>query len=73
MLPHEAAGIWTPIPRKLREDSNIIAEAIRNVMEIKIGAIALGRMYRVMITLSRWPMAFPPSTESFSLTDRTVP
>ncbi len=72
-MPQDAAGGWTPSPRKDRAASIMMAVDRLNVACTITGASALGRMARSMIRPSCAPRAREASTNSFCLTDSAVP
>src|SRR5439155_25404215 len=43
MFPHDGVGTWTPRPRKLKEDSAMMAPPTPKVAPTMMGAMALGR------------------------------
>ncbi|MNC76091.1 hypothetical protein D3C75_1277440 [compost metagenome] len=59
MLPQLAVGGCTPMPRKLRPDSAMIAAATPKVALTMIGASAFGRMWRKTIRGVLSPRATP--------------
>jgi hypothetical protein len=72
MFPHEAAGGCTPIPRKLKEASCRIEDAVLKVAVMITGGMAFGSIYRVIILELRAPLARADSTYSFSFMDSTL-
>ena len=57
IFPQDACGVWTPIPRKLNEDSVKIAPATRNEIFAHTGGIAFGstsesRIFGVLIPIA---------------------
>ncbi|MNY45113.1 hypothetical protein D3C86_1801950 [compost metagenome] len=67
MLPQVAFGGCTPKPRKLSEDSIIMAEAMLFVAPTIVTGIRPGKICRQMMPEALWPEALAYSTYSRSL------
>src|SRR5450759_442952 len=73
MLPQLGVGGLTPRPRKLSEDSRMIAPPTPRVAPTMIGAIALGKIWRKTMRRSRSPTMREATMYSSSRMDSTVP
>ena len=73
MFPQVGVGGWTPNPRKLRDDSRMMAFPTASVAPTTMGPMALGRICRVMSLRLLAPRLRAASMKVTCLMARTSP